>query len=128
HLNEEPIMNDAKSTWERYVSAWKATGAEAKRALVEGTLSSRCVYRDPLTERHGVEDLIAYMVEFHQQLPGAYFETEQFIAHHGRSMARWTMRDAAGRALGDGVSCGEYDESGRLVTMTGFFETEQRAG
>jgi hypothetical protein len=121
-------MNDPKSTWERYVSAWKATGAEAKRAIVEGTVSSRCVYRDPLTERRGLDDLVAYMIELHHRIPGAHFVTEQFIAHHGRSMARWTMRDAGGGTLGDGVSYGEYDEGGQLVTMAGFFETEQRDG
>jgi hypothetical protein len=120
-------MNDARQTWERYVSAWKATEAGDKRALFDGCLSPLCVYRDPQTERRGWDDVLAYMLEFHRQVPGGHFVTDQFVAHHGRSMARWTMRDAAGRILGEGTSYGEYDEDGRLLAMTGFFETTRRA-
>ena len=61
-------------------------------------------------------------LDFHRQIPGGHFVTEQFIAHHGRSIARWRMVAGDGTTLGDGMSYGEYDGDGRLLTMTGFFE------
>jgi hypothetical protein len=63
------------------------------------------------------------MASFHEQIPGGHFVTEQFFAHHGRSVARWKMLSGAGLPLGEGISYAEYDEQQRLVAMTGFFET-----
>ncbi|MEK8033803.1 nuclear transport factor 2 family protein [Ideonella sp. DXS29W] len=115
-------MNAANEVWETYASAWKAEGAEAKRAALTRSVEGGAVYRDPLAECEGHEALIAYMLDFHQQVPGGHFETTYFLAHHGRSVAKWNMRDGQGRKIGDGVSFGEYAASGQLVAMTGFFD------
>ena len=110
--------------WERYVSSWKAEGTEAKRALYEGCLAPSCVYTDPLTQAEGWEALTDYMLDFHRQIPGGHFVTEYFLAHHGKSIARWKMKNGDGVTLGDGISYGEYDDQDRLVRMTGFFQTD----
>lgn len=78
-----------------------------------------------LTRTEGWDGLLQYMVDFHRQVPGGHFVTEQFIAHHSKSVARWTMRNGLGAVIGDGVSYGEYDDEGRLTSMTGFFETPE---
>lgn len=114
-----------RATWETYVEAWKVSSSENKRELFGRCLAGRCVYTDPLTRAEGWDELVQYMAAFHQQVPGGHFVTEQFIAHHGKSMARWTMRNADGTTIGDGVSYGEYDDDGRLTSMTGFFETPE---
>jgi hypothetical protein len=114
---------DLRSIWETYVSAWKELSPETKRAALHASTDPQCVYRDPLEQTNGHETLVDYMLHFHQQIPGGFFETTYFLAHHNRSIARWNMRAGDGTILGDGISYGEYSQDGRLVTMTGFFET-----
>lgn len=116
-------MSKHRAIWEQYVEAWKVPSAAAKRMLFEKALATQCVYTDPLTVATGWEALLDYMLEFQRQVPGGHFVTEQFIAHHDRSIARWRMVDARGAAMSTGMSYGEYESSGKLATMTGFFET-----
>lgn len=111
-----------RDVWERYVSAWKASSKAAKLAALAGSVDTACTYRDPLAVAIGHEQLVAYMLDFHRQVPGGHFVTTYFQAHHDRSIAKWNMVDGSGRVIGDGVSFGEYSAEGRLVTMTGFFE------
>lgn len=77
-------MTNARSIWEAYASAWKAAGADAKRTALARSVTADGVYRDPLAECPGHDALIAYMLEFHKQVPGGHFETTYFLAHHGR--------------------------------------------
>ncbi|MBK6686149.1 MAG: nuclear transport factor 2 family protein [Deltaproteobacteria bacterium] len=111
-----------RNTWDAYAGSWKLTTAEEKRARFKSCLSPACVYRDPLAVARGWDELVEYMMAFHQQIPGGHFVTERFIAHHGRSMAAWKMMSGDGVVLGDGVSYGEYDEEGRLISMNGFYD------
>jgi len=117
-------MNDERrATWERYVASWKVESLAEKQALFETCLSPSCVYRDPLTEVRGWTELSRYMAGLQEQVPGAHFVTEHFITHHGRSLATWKMMSGDSMPIGEGMSYGEYDDRGRLIAMTGFFET-----
>ncbi len=116
-------MADHEKTWEIYAASWKVMSAEDKRDLYKQSLNPDCVYTDPMTRARGWKELETYMLDFHQRVPGGYFATVEFMTHHDQSIAKWEMRDANETVLGDGVSYGAYDESGRLVSMTGFFET-----
>ena len=114
--------NDERKIWERYASAWKAEeGADKLTCLTEST-DPACVYTDPLTRTEGHEALVAYMLDFHRQIPGGHFVTTDFWAHHGMTLARWNMVGGDGTVLGEGQSYGRI-EGGRLVEMTGFFDT-----
>jgi hypothetical protein len=117
------MTNDLRATWDTYASAWKATAADDKASALRASVAATAIYRDPLTEAKGHAALIAAMIDFHQRVPGGHFVTTHFEAHHDRSLARWTMHDAAGAVLGDGTSFGEYGPDGRLVAMTGFYAT-----
>ena len=121
------MNNDLKAVWERYVASWKAGTVAEKRAHFAECLAPECVYTDPLARAQGWDELLAYMASFHEQVPGGHFVTEYFLAHHGRSIARWKMLDSAGAEIGSGMSYGEYDAEQRLVAMTGFFETTEAA-
>jgi hypothetical protein len=114
--------DERRAVWERYTASWKAKTVAEKRALFETCLAPGCVYTDPLARTQGHDELLAYMLDFHRQIPGGYFETEQFIEHHDRSVSRWTMKNADAVPVGDGISYAEYDQQGRLVAMTGFYE------
>lgn len=122
------MNDDPKAAWERYVAAWKAQNAEEKRRLYATCLSPGCTYTDPLIQTKGWAELEAYMMNFHEQIPGGHFVTEYFLAHHGRSIARWRMVAGDGTPLGEGISYGEYDEHARLTSMTGFFDTPPSPG
>jgi hypothetical protein len=111
-----------RATWDLYAASWKAGGSPEKRALFEQCLAPDCVYTDPLVRAEGWKALEAYMVEFHRQVPGGAFVTQDFLSHHDASIAVWTMVNGAGDPIGDGMSCGEYDDSGKLIRMTGFFD------
>ena len=114
---------DLRPIWETYVASWKVTSPVERHALFTQCLTPNCEYRDPLVATTGWDELADYMNQFHQQVPGGHFVTEQFSQHHDRSLATWTMCDAGGRVIGQGTSCGQYNEDGQLVAMTGFFET-----
>ncbi|WP_394778056.1 nuclear transport factor 2 family protein [Undibacterium sp.] len=116
------MQTDHHQIWETYTSAWKTESADEKRALIAATLARDCTYQDPLAKVSGADELIAYMRNFHQQMPGAHFVTRRFRFHHGQSVAQWDMVDAQGKVIGDGVSVGHYNDAGRLVTITGFFD------
>ena len=110
-------------TWNTYTSAWKATSTQAKAAALRASTSTTCEYRDPLAHTAGHDALIEYMRSFHAQMPGGYFETTYFLAHHNRSISKWNMCAGDGTIVGEGISYGEYDEQGKLQSMNGFFET-----
>ncbi len=117
------MSDDYESTWECYTSSWRAKTAAEKRSLYERCLDPACRYTDPLISTKGWDELAAYMLAFHEQVPGGHFETTWFVAHNRKSGARWNMLGGDGTLLGNGVSFGEYDEAGKLVAMTGFYET-----
>lgn len=112
-----------EKVWETYVRSWKAKTAQEKRTLFEASLNPKCIYQDPLTRAQGWDELVAYMLDFHKQVPGGHFVTQQFMTHSDRSVARWEMQGADGSVMGDGISYAEYGADDKLVTMTGFFET-----
>jgi hypothetical protein len=117
------LNTNKQATWERYVSAWKQVTAKAKTDAIMQSVISACVYTDPVTIARGHEELVAYMLAFHQQVQGGHFVTTYFLAHHDVSIAKWNMVSGDGTVIGDGVSYGQYNAQGMLVAMTGFFET-----
>ncbi len=123
-------MNDAKKTvWERYVSSWNASSGAERRELFAQALAPDCSYRDPQTETRGWDELERWMADFHASMPGTRFATQTFSTHHRCSVARWVMSNAAGVALGEGISYGEYDAAERLVAISVFFDVpEQERG
>ncbi len=114
---------DHHQIWETYTSAWKAESVDDKRALIGASLARECVYQDPLADVGGWDALLAYMADFHRQVPGGHFVTRRFRSLRGQSVAQWDMLDAQGKVIGDGISVGLYNDAGRLVTVTGFFDT-----
>jgi hypothetical protein len=117
------MNQDHRKTWETYAGAWKAADRKEKLSALEMSTEANCVYRDPLACTEGHATLTEYMRKFHQQVPGGYFETTYFLAHNQRSVAKWNMRNGEGVVVSEGISYGEYGPSGKLVAMTGFFET-----
>lgn len=116
------MNNDFKTTWETYNASWKVENVESKREIFEKCLDENCIYNDPLTCAEGWDALLGYMSAFHEQVPGGHFETHYFLAHNNQSIAKWHMKNADDIVIGEGVSYGKYNDAGKLVSMTGFFE------
>ena len=118
-------MRDFERTWQQYTSSWKANSETERRALYEASLAGECLYLDPLVRAEGWNELSGYMDDFHDQVPGGHFVTTYFLAHNHKSIAKWEMRSGDDAVLSEGVSFGEYNSEGKLVSMTGFFETPE---
>ncbi|NJM91033.1 MAG: nuclear transport factor 2 family protein [Myxococcales bacterium] len=116
-------MDQQKQTWETYAQAWKEATAAGKREALRRSVAQAATYRDPTKTTATHEELVAYMLDFHRQVPGGWFETTSFRCHHGRSLATWTMRDGADRIIGQGSSYVVYDGDGLLSEMNGFFDS-----
>lgn len=119
------MNNTFEQTWETYVASWKAETEAEKRPLFQQALAPACNYNDPLANTTGYDELLAYMQQFQQQIPGGHFVTTHFMSHSNKSIATWQMKNGDGMILGDGISYGEYNENGLLTAMTGFFETPE---
>jgi hypothetical protein len=117
------MNQESRETWEKYASTWKMTKREDRLAVFAEVLAGSAIYTDPLVQAKSWEELIRYMEDFHQQVPGGYFVTTYFLSHHKKSIAKWEMKSGENITLGTGISYGEYDDDGKLVSMNGFFES-----
>jgi hypothetical protein len=116
------MTNPMMQTWETYTATWKEGPPDQRKALFETALSTDCVYRDPLGMARGWEALAAYIADFHAQIPGGHFVTRKFASHHQSSFAHWNMVNRQGDVIGEGHSFGQYDDAGKLISMTGFYD------
>ena len=119
------MSNKFEEAWEIYTSSWKAESTDDKRDICEKCLDTACEYNDPLIRTKGWNELLEYMLDFHKQIPGGHFVTKYFLAHSNKSISRWDMKNSDNTVLGEGISYGEYNKEGKLVSMTGFFETPE---
>jgi len=114
--------NSHQYTWETYTRSWFEIDGSKRLQLFEQSLSSECVYTDPLIQTTGYKQLSGYMSELHKNIPGVRFVTTDFKSHHDRSLTHWNMVDGHGNILSQGASYGLYGADGRLIQMTGFYE------
>lgn len=119
------MSEHAEKLWEIYTSSWKVSSEVEKRNIFASCLTEDCRYTDPHCQTSGWDELAAYMLDFHTQVPGGHFETYYFQSHHDRCIAKWKMKAGDGTELGDGVSVGEFDINGLLKSMTGFFDSPE---
>ncbi len=110
-----------KDIWETYQSSWKVETTDEKLAIFEKVLDKNAIYQDPLAKTTSWDELVAYMLDFHQQVPGGHFITTFFQAHNNQSVAHWDMALADGKVVNEGISYCTYNDSGKLTSMTGFF-------
>lgn len=71
----------------------------------------------------GWHELTQYMLDFHQQIPGGHFDTQYFMAHNNQSIVRWEMKNGERKVVVEGISYGKYTKLGKLLSVTGFFDT-----
>lgn len=116
------LNNTYKNTWETYTQSWSEVETSKRLQLFKECLNPDCIYTDPLMQTTGYEQLSAYMVALHDNVPGVSFVTTDFKSHHDRSLTHWNMLDGEGNCLSQGASYGLYGADGRLTQMSGFFD------
>src|SRR5258708_22587566 len=104
-----------KETWEKYTSTWKMTSKADRLAIFSEVLADNAVYMDPLVEAKSWDELIDYMENFHQQVPGGHFVITCFLSHHQKSSANWEMKTRENVTIGTRISYCEYNDQGKLI-------------
>jgi hypothetical protein len=116
---------DHLETWNAYQSAWGPVGEQERRRLLERSVARNCVYTDPGSRAHGIDELAARIGQSQAKFPGARFRNDSFLEHHGQGLFHWTMYDGKGDVFLRGASFGRFGADGLLMEMTGFFEAPQ---
>ncbi|MFV1985046.1 MAG: nuclear transport factor 2 family protein [Thiohalomonadales bacterium] len=114
--------NKIREIWDNYALSWKCETAVEKQALFEKCLDVNCEYNSPVIQTKGWDELINHMLDFHKNIPGGYFTTNYFLDYNSKSIAKWDMLNNENTVIGNGVSYCEYNDNGKLKTMTGFFD------
>jgi hypothetical protein len=115
----------AEHLWRRYAACWSLPAVE-RAVELPACVVNDVTYLDPQAPATGFDGLASYMEEFTQSLPGAQFEIVEVLHHHDRSLARWRLRSREGGVVQTGTSTAVHAADGRLATITGFFDKEQR--
>lgn len=118
---QEPSL--AKSLVSRYCQAWSTVDpAERKRAVADVWAEHGEYLDSQPVHAKGREGLVAEIVKFQQQFPGARFRCEGVQTHHGFVGYTWSMVMADGTERFKGMDFGELDADGRLVRIVSFFD------
>ena len=127
-LQPERIMTNEEytATWKRYQAAWSKVSAQERKELLRGSVAPDAIYTDPMSECHGLEELMVKIEQSQQKTPGASFENTRFLSHHQQGLSDWTMRDSEGATVATGNSYARFNEKGLLIQMTGFFELPKK--
>lgn len=107
------------SLWNDYAACWSADAGE-RAGMLTAVAVDQITYRDPATAVSGLTELAAYMTGFADAFPGHRFRIDDVLAHHDRSLARWTQLDERGQAVTTGASTALHHDD-RLADVTGFF-------
>ena len=113
---------DHLKTWNLYQAAWSAVPDRERRHLIEQSVSQNCVYTDPGSQAHGIDELIKRIEESQRTFPGAHFHNDDFLEHHDQGLFHWTMFDGENHVFVKGSSFGRFEDE-LLVRATGFFKT-----
>ncbi len=112
--------------WQRYARIWSSDPATRATEL-EACLADGCSYCDVNGSIEGREALSNYMGGFQQNVKGGKFQIRSVIHHHDRMLAEWTMLGPNDAVLQTGRSFATVVDDGRLQSITGFFDTEDKA-
>lgn len=118
-----PQTSAKKQVWEIYTEVWGTAKLSERLARFGKCLDRECVYTAPGAATRGWDELNAEMERFHSDVPGGHFALTYFLEHHEYCFAKWDLLGKDGATLGQGQSVGEFNAQGKLVKMTGFFES-----
>ena len=106
-----------------YDRVWSEPDEDERRRLLEGSWADDGELVDPGEGWfRGRDAVLARIAGFSERFPGARVEvTSALDEHHGFVRYAWTIVDADGRALLEGMDFAELAEDGRLRRVVMFF-------
>jgi hypothetical protein len=115
-------MTDTAASIDRYLAAYcdpdKARRAEAVKQI--WTQDAQLV--DPPLTAQGHERIVNQSDALLSQFPGHRFRRSSGVdTHHGRARYAWQLLDPQGRVVLEGIDFAQWDDSGRLAQVSGFF-------
>lgn len=122
----ESELASAKAVVSQYCSAWSEVDPAKRENAVAAIWDDRAEYMDSQPVHvTGREALVAEIVKFQQQFPGAHFRCDAVRAHHGFVGYTWSMVMVDGIERFSGMDFGEINPAGRLVRIVSFFDMPQ---
>lgn len=113
-----------KESLNHYFAAWNETDEAARRAHLEKGWAESATYTDPTADVHGREALVKHIggLLSNPQFKGFSIVRSSGIDVHHRSFRfQWEMKDPSGNVVTPGIDYGEFDESGMITKIVGFF-------
>jgi uncharacterized protein YndB with AHSA1/START domain len=105
-----------------WFAAWAEVGAAARRRAFERVVSPDVVFRDRYSLVAGLDDLSAHVGAVHRFMPGVAVARAGDPRHcQGQALADWTARSDDGQPRGGGTNLFEFDATGRIASVTGFW-------
>lgn len=105
-----------------YCAAWGATTRGVRDSLLARVWSADGVYSDPgptlATGRAALSDTIE---AFQRRAPGSRFRCSAAQHHHRMMRFTWSIADANGVEIFQGMDFGEFAADGRIRRIVGFF-------
>lgn len=119
-------MKDYRKTWENYTSIWRSKSLNDRLSSFKDSVSDECIYADPLVEVKGWDHISEYIETFQKQFPDCYFKTVDFFVNKNKSTCSWQMISQDDQVVGHGISYAEYENSGKLIKIAGFFDVPEQ--
>jgi hypothetical protein len=111
-----------KETVEAYMAAWNEADEAKRRALLAKAWADGATYTDPMAHAAGIDEVVALVAQFQQQMPGATIEqTSGVDEHHGRLRFGWAMKARTERPGWRGSTSARLADDGRIRSIVGFF-------
>jgi len=110
-----------EQVWNAYLEAYGDVSTEDRRRLLTESVSKDVLSTNPGDETHGLENLMAHVVQFQNRLPGSYFKINSLKFHHEQVLTEWTLYKADGTPVTTAHTYGVFNEQNRLKKLIGFF-------
>jgi hypothetical protein len=116
-------MADTTKIVDSYIATWNERHPALRRVLVEATFAADADYLDPLMNGRGIEQIDAMIGAAQEQFPGHSFTLVAGPDEHNDCLRfSWQLGPAEGDAVAGGTDFAQYDEDGRLRSVTGFLD------
>jgi len=107
--------------WNAYITAFNADHAEERDILLNQSVSDSVIFTNPGGSGNTRAALSAHIADFRTKMPGMYFGTDKTFVTQEELLAVWAMYKADGTKVATGYNFVQFDKSGNLAYMAGFF-------
>ncbi len=105
-----------------YCEAWNEPDAVRREAILKIVWAEGATYTDPRAHTTGISELGAHIGRVLSSRPGArVMRTSAVDSHHGLARFAWSVVQADGTMLPEGIDFAEISGEGKLQRIVGFF-------